>query len=353
MRLLVDCLVVKRGQAGLRSYAEGLVAAMSARTDVTVVVLASVDAGVDWGRAAEVVEVDVGANGALQRAAWRGRHLRKVVRSTQTDAVLTVSPEWAPAGVPTAIVVHDLGPAIAPGLYGRERALRYAFTLKRSVDRASAVIADSAATKLDLVRWVGPQAERKVHVVRLAPRAVPVDIEAPPPFDPPTSFALYVGAHLPHKNVSIILDLYSRGVPGLPERLVCVGPDYSGEKAAQLAPHLGSEWLVSPGFVTAEELAGFYRHASVVLVPSLFEGFGLPVLEALQFGCPVVATRLAVFEEVAGDAPYYVDDPFSRTAWHEGICAALGRQRPARAASTWGWSDVAAATLAVVEATID
>lgn len=356
MRLIVDCLVVKPGQAGLRSYALAIVNAMNVRADVDLTVLASQDSASDWEQSVSVELANLSRNSAASRAIWRRLHLRKLVRRLGASAVLTVSPEWAPAGVPTVIVVHDIGPAIAPALYGRARAARYALTLGQTVRKASSIVTVSAATKLDLIRWVGPSFKGKIHAVRNAGASQPIAAAVDSSAVPEGSFGLYVGAYLPHKNVEVILSMFARGADGLPEFLVCVGPDYAGEKENALAPYADAAWLVSPGFVNDAQLAALYQHADVVLYPSLFEGFGLPIVEALQHKRRVVATRLPVFEEAAGQLPEYVDDPLSVSAWERVVLSpadhARGRSETRDATLARSWSHVADEVVEVVKGVI-
>ena len=114
----------------------------------------------------------------------------------------------------------------------------------------------------------------------------------------PTGYFLFVGNRKPHKNVARLLDAWTRMADsGL--RLVLAGGDWSG---ADLPPN-----AIAAGFVSLEELAALYRNALGVIQPSLEEGFGLPVAEAMASGAPVIASRISSLMEVAGDACIPID----------------------------------------------
>lgn len=358
MRLVLDALVVKADQAGLRSHAVGLGRAL-ARVDgveLTVVSASGADVSIE-GAEVRNVEADLPRNGPVQRAAWRARHMARLARDEGADAIITTTPELSrPGGVPHFVFVHDLGPAMAPGIYGRTRWLRYLLTLRRTLEGATGIFAVSNATKLDIVRWVGPEVADRITVVRNAGQELPRAGELPAAIRSLGRFALYVGAFLPHKNVETILRAFRDGGAGLP--IVCVGPDYAGERETLLSRYEDPRWIVPLGFVPSEELSALYGEAQVVLFPSLFEGFGLPLLEASRHGGRVVASRLPAFEEVARGDVRFIDDPTSVEAWREATRAVVeGGPRDIAGpvvvdAVEYGWDDAARSVVVSVAASL-
>lgn len=310
LNIFVDATMVKSGQAGIRTYATCLVRALAdlPSTRVTCAVASGNDD--DWGDAV-VLRTSFAGVRPEQRAVWRSQHIPGLVKGLGAEAVLVPAPEpLRGLNRPVGTVVHDLGPLLAPSLYGRTRYLRYLLTLGSTIRRSSLVITPSRATKFDLLRWFRPDPS---WIVVAGPRLIPDS--ARPTRQGGGDFALYVGAMLPHKNVESVIRAFDDDVfvDSMPERLVLVGPDYGGEvdrqmcKAGSRVEHLG--------FVDRAKLDSLYESARVLVFPTLFEGFGIPLLEALSAGSRVVASDLPVLREVGGDDVTYVGDPVSPEAW--------------------------------------
>ena len=205
------------------------------------------------------------------------------------------------ARVPVVLTIHDLNflhddrHRSRPGAVRRKLA-----TVQAKVDRAAAVVvisrfvADDVAAHLDLGR-------RPLHVVPngLAP-AAPASPRRPS-FLPPGPFFLTVGAALPHKNCHVLLPLVARERS---TRLVIAGRSSTpyGEFVASEIRRLGLEdRVLLPGEVSDGDRQWLYEQCEAFLFPSLAEGFGFPVLEAMQCGKPVFAARRTSLPEVAGD----------------------------------------------------
>ncbi len=181
------------------------------------------------------------------------------------------------------------------------------------IKTASRIIAISENTKLDIIHYYDIESS-KIQVVHLGNSFPTVTATEPRPSDFPARYLLFVGLRSGYKNFSLfaeaIADLFAEDRD---LRLICVGggPFNSDEKK-----HLSRLLLVdkviqvSP---TDEELARLYRHASLFAFPSLYEGFGIPILEAFGAGCPVVVSDTGSFPEVAGEAAAYFNprDPGS------------------------------------------
>jgi glycosyltransferase involved in cell wall biosynthesis len=266
--------------------------------------------------------------------------------------------------VPCAMVVHDLIP-FAPGI----PSLRRAWTIERlslraAVARADALLCVSESTRRDLLARY-PAAAANSTVVPLAAGAV----FGAPPSDTdvqrvrerhhlPASYVLSVGTLEPRKNLQRLVDAHA----GLPERqraehpLIIVGPpgwDY--EPLLQSVADTTDVRLL--GMVGDHDLAVLYASCTLFCYPSLYEGFGLPVLEALQSGAPTITSNVSSLPEVAGDAALYIDprsvedirrallDLFGSPNRRDEL-AQLGRAR----AAEFSWSRTAELTVAALEA---
>jgi glycosyltransferase involved in cell wall biosynthesis len=195
---------------------------------------------------------------------------------------------------PAILTVHDLSFERDPSVMGLADRLVFRTVVPRSARRAVLVIAVSQRTRTDLVELYGIPPDRIV----VTPHGVD------PIFQPAKAAAngrylLFVGAVQERKNPLAALD--AADAAGLP--LVVVGP----AKDAALADELAGRGASVRGWVAKEELADLYRGAAALLLPTRYEGFGLPVLEAMASGTPVVATPDAALREVAGDAAIYAE----------------------------------------------
>jgi glycosyltransferase involved in cell wall biosynthesis len=140
-------------------------------------------------------------------------------------------------------------------------------------------------------------------------------------------FVLYVGNIKPHKNIERLIDAFgrarARGCDGM--RLVIIGDEISKYPGLRQTVHRHKldKHVRFLGFQPTETLAAFYRLARVFVFPSLYEGFGLPPLEAMACGTPVVTSNVSSLPEIAGGAALLVD-PYNVDSIAEGICRAVG-----------------------------
>ena len=259
---------------------------------------------------------------------WDQVTLPRALRRDGVDVFLSPyykRPLAAPC--PSVVTIHDL---FFIGYPGRARPLRDALltALARVYARgAAAVIADSEHSRREIVARLGlPAARVSVIPVALGREFAP---GAPTPaqrarYGLGSRYALYVGNFLPHKNLPRLL----RAWAALPaplratHRLVLAGGARAGRPAlAALAAALGLDGaVVFAGLVADEDLPALYGGAAALVQPSLEEGFGLPALEAMACGAPVVASRRGALPEVVNDAGLLVDPEDERA-----LAAALAR----------------------------
>ena len=232
-------------------------------------------------------------------------------RAAVLHAPVNWAPWWSPC--PTVVTMHDLAWERVPEAFP-ENFRRYArMFAKRSVKRATRVIAVSESTALDLQELYRVPPER----IRVVPNGVHPDTRPPGPRDP---FILSVGIREPRKRIAELVEghaLYWAAAPATPTpcRLVVVGGDGGDEERIRAAAGPGCEIR---GFERQEELLDLYRRATLLAYPSAYEGFGLPVVEAMAHGCPVLCARNSSLIEIGGRSAIFLDD-----VTPAGIAAAL------------------------------
>ena len=258
------------------------------------------------------------------------------------------------------VTLHDLAFDRYPGMFPRSWRAMYRLGLRAAVRRAHAIVTPSRSTAEDLLSRTNVE-PRKLHVVPEAaalPRSE-VDVgetlkrlKLMPPY------ILFVGTLEPRKNLVRLVRAYRRAAAtGVPHGLVLAGPlGWHHERLMRELALEGPGEIVMTGALAPDELDAVYRAADAFVYPSVYEGFGLPVLEAMTRGVPVVASNTSSLPEVTGDAAIGVNPRSVRelAAAIESLCtdvdlaerlAAAGRRRAER----FSWDETAARTAEVYE----
>jgi glycosyltransferase involved in cell wall biosynthesis len=291
---------------------------------------------------------------------WMGVSLPLAARGAALDvfhAPAYTAPLW---GVhPQVLTIHDVSYERKPewNAYRNDR-LRRAF-YRRAAHAADRIVTDSAFSRDEIAAAYGIAAGT-IAVVPLAASPVfspgPLDAGClPAGVTPP--YALHVGDLHVRRNLetAIAAIVALRQATRSPLRLVCAGIDRGIGPALRAAAAGDPDALVLTGPVGEDALVNLYRGATLLAYPSMYEGFGLPVLEAMQSGVPVVAARCASVPEVAGDAALLLD-PLDVPAWHDALAAVSTdearrtRMRDAGVAraAQFTWARTAGDTLAVL-----
>jgi len=309
-------------RAGTARYIEGLLAALERRRDVSVEPLSFGGAG-----KAAMLARDV---------AWYLAGLPLAARRERVDVLHCPSfraPVKSP--VPLVVTVHDVAILRHPEAFNRWTRRYSAVTLPQIARAAAALIAVSEFTKRELVELLGVRDER----VRVIPNAVaPLFRPVGPAGE--GDYVLAVSTLEPRKNLDTLVSAFARADLGGCELRIVGAHGWGGVAVnGNRVRHLG--------FVPDEELARLYRGARCVAYVSRYEGFGLPVLEALACGAPVVAADLPPIREFADGA--VMVDPLDPEAIAAGLEQAVAGARAERTADVtrFGWPQAAAATAAV------
>jgi len=222
----------------------------------------------------------------------------------------------------TIVTVHDLIPFVFPKSFpaGIKGNLRWKIQ-KNLLKRSGAIITDSESSKADIMKFTGIPSE-KINVVYLAAAPVYKKLEKSgwevilrKKYNLPEKFVIYVGDATWNKNLPNLI----RGAVLSKMPLVVVGKTFKEKNydkknawtadlsTAQDLAENNPDLVLPLGFVPDEDLVGLYNLAKLLLMPSRYEGFGLPLIEAMSCGCPVVTSKRGSIEEVVGDAGLYVN----------------------------------------------
>ncbi len=254
--------------------------------------------------------------GAVNRASKKWYHRK--VKQGRYDAVFITSAGFEdhflthlPAGKPSLMVVHDTMRCVQgpDGLY--DPSGHNADRLAYLIPRVSTVIAISNQTKRDILALTGAKEQLEEDHIKVIHTGNLLSLDAETAGRPveglPERYLLFVGDRTGRKNFRFFVQSISNWLleeeTGL--NLVCTGRTNKWEQA--LLERLGIQDRVA--FVEApdETLVHLYKNALGLIFPSLYEGFGLPVLEAMSLGCPVLTSKAGALLEVGGDAAVYVD----------------------------------------------
>ena len=294
----------------------------AARPDLDLVSFVNREAGDGfWGEVGRVVRLPLSPRA---RPAWAWAELAAVPAAAARARVdvLHSPANFGPVGGPFArvLTVHDLLFRRHPELLSRAMRLGTEVLVPPAARRAHRVITVSNASRDDLVELLGIAPER-IEVVPngwTPPRSLPDPAAARRQLDAgERPIALSVASDLPHKNLALLLEALALLEPAERPLLAFAGHGTDTGELRARARELGVEGDVRLlGGVDPDRLEELYAAATVVVTVTLLEGFGLPVLEALGRGLPVVSSDLPVLREVAGDAALWVDprDPASTAA---------------------------------------
>ena len=263
----------------------------------------------------------------------KSRWLPAIEPRLEADAILYPywpSPPFRRAGAPPAVTfVHDLAFRVRPREVPWQQRMYFRSVLPAALRQSAALLVPSESTRRDLLRlYPVPGLESKVEIV---PEGLPAPVEAGPlPAGVEPGCILAVGTVEPRKNYPRLLEAYRRlrglgavpfiidGKPGVPQLVIAGRPGWAyGDTLRRIAAEPGVRYL---GHVDEPALEALYRAASVLAMPSLYEGFGLPALEAMTHGVPVVGGDAGALPELIDGAGLTVDPEQP-----EAIAAALER----------------------------
>jgi len=274
-----------------------------------------------------------------------------------------------PTDIPTVLTVHDLSWNLYTDFYSHKMQLWHRATRPEElISQSTSIIVPSSSTKHDLERLYSTP-ETKTHIIphgvapQFSEKMLASDHGTRSRLKLPKRFALFVGTIEPRKNLLALIE----GVKEYRERthddlhLVIVGG--WGWRSHAVRRRLWKRdtygWVHQIGYVEARDLPAIYRSAVTTVFPSIYEGFGLPILESIASGTPVITSHTSSLPEVGGDAALYID-PYNSRDVSEALRGLLGssslhkqlRDRGIQRAKQFTWERTARETLSVFNASV-
>lgn len=208
------------------------------------------------------------------------------------------------------VTIHDLTYKRFPELLQKETLINLEHHMQRELAHADAVICVSESTRQDLLAFYDIDPSRAVTI--LSGLAVSSDTRQPTPDNLPNKYILFVSTIEPRKNLEVLLDAFARlrARGAYDGALVVVGR--IGWKSDSIIPRLRAPAVHHLDYVPPPQLASIYRNAELFVFPSIYEGFGFPLLEAMAYGIPSIAARSSSLPEIGGDAALYFEPRDSR-----------------------------------------
>lgn len=364
MHIAFDGTTLRPGRTGVGYYTEHLLqhaAALGGDDEITVFS----NTGISTSMPLPARVRTAVSGGSLPRALWMQVHAPRMLRRMRADVVhFTNGMVPLVTAAPTVVTIHDMSLTLYPEFHPLRRVCLNRPFVNVAARRASAIITVSESARRDIVRLYGIEASR-VHVVHEA--AAPAFRVIHDPFELQRvrqrhglaeRFILYVGTIEPRKNLPTLIDAFARrrAAGDLPHQLVCVGPYgwLSDDIDAQIDRLNIRDAVRFTGYVPFDELPAIYNLAEMFVFPSVYEGFGLPVVEAMACGTPVVTGSVAALNEVAGDAAARVEVLDASALGDALVGLAMNRERREELsrlgllrAQAFSWQRAAAETLKV------
>ncbi|MCS7210024.1 MAG: glycosyltransferase family 1 protein [Chloroherpetonaceae bacterium] len=370
MHIAIDALLLKNQNAGTGFYTHQLLVALS-RLPSAHCFSVFVDARYQKASEFESEKMNVRKvklRGTAHRILWEQLVLPKELQHIKADVALYpffIKP--VQSYVPSVVIIHDALIKIYPELIEPVRRWYLSAMIERSIRHATRIITVSKYARADIVKHYGVAQER----ISVVPAA------AAPHFETKLSsaeqrailqsyavlferFFLCVGISHRYKNYLELLRAFKAALEREPSlRLVMVGSD--GNDATRIQAFIEQNALQEKVFrakyVASEDLRAFYTAAAALVVTSQYESFCLPIVEAMQSGCPVIVANRAALPETAGSAGlmYRTEEDLSQAlleVWRNDALRASLVKKGYERAKAYSWSDSAKKTLAILEASV-
>ncbi len=366
MRIAFDGSTLRPGRTGVGYYTEHLLHHLvQEATDDEVVVVSNRPVDTTSPLPAHV-RVEAGGRWRAPRLIWLQAQAPRVLREIEADVAHFTNGMMPVAGAtPTVVTIHDMSLTLYPRFHPARRVLLNRPLVNLAARRAGAIITVSESAKRDIVRLYGLPPDR-VHVIHEAPAPRFRPVREPAPlarvrarYGLGDRVILYVGTIEPRKNLPRLIEAFARRrrtgeLRG--HQLVCAGPyGWLSGDIDRLVWDLGAGDAVRfTGYVPFDDLPALYSLSEMFVFPSMYEGFGLPVVEAMACGAPVITGRNSALAEIAGGAIAHVDRLDADAIGETMVALAADRDRRERLsmlglerAQSFSWRRAARETLEI------
>ena len=333
---------------GIDRYVTELLRGLGARPDVALTIAARPER-VDQARSAAPSArsvIPIRGRGQIGRARWERDRLGRVLERAGVELVHGTKHVLPRTRLARVLTAHDVTLLSDPRQFPVAKRMLMPTVYRWSLRRADVVITVSETTRRRLRAADGRIRADIVVAPNGTSTAVTEAVPSPVEALEGTAFALVVGDLSPRKNVDLLLELWPEIAAATNVVLVVVGPDgwRSAATERRLAELVAAQCAVRLGHVDDAELRWCYEHTRVLLYPSLEEGFGLPVVEALALGTPVIASTDAAVVEAGRGVPIHLD-PHDRAAWRSAIIEVASSAGPREPRPQVGWAETVDRTL--------
>jgi glycosyltransferase involved in cell wall biosynthesis len=237
-----------------------------------------------------------------------------------------VAPILPVSGTKVVTTIHDLLYRAHPEIFGEIKRMWLRTAHKVAINRSDTIIAVSEFVKNDILRHYPEANNERIHVIPNPidyTRFLEGESQIISKFDDP--YILSVANLYPHKNLETLIEAYLKLYPSKPRayKLILVGQLGAGLKGGYFTPYsrkiedliAGCKDIIQTGYISDQELGALYCSASIFCFPSIFEGFGMPAVEAMGLGIPTITTRMCSLPEVTLNEARYVESALNVDSW--------------------------------------
>lgn len=317
MRVAYDARALSKNKAGIGYYTSFLLKYIIANdSTINLFLCSNKEITFEKNEGVELIETS-GLLWKLNSNLWFQLMLPLILKKRKVDlfhGTMFLTPVLS--SVPSIITIYDMVLDIFPETMFWKNRLPLKLLMKKSAKKAARVIAISESTKKDIIKYLGIEQE-KINVIypgvsrEFSPQNKEYDKNVLSKYNLSLGYILSVGTLEPRKNLIRLLNAYKMIVANegsMPQLVIVGGHGWLKEDINRVIDSLGlTEKVILTGYVSDSDLPALYRSAKVFVYPSLYEGFGLPPLEAMACGTPVISSNTSSIPEVVGDAGLLVD----------------------------------------------